>query len=77
MALMPEPQKLPAKDTTPLVPRTVKYRVLERTFHLGAIADPFDSDGKPNFVMGPPGLHGGPLEQVEPPYVEPKGKSAA
>jgi hypothetical protein len=66
MALVPnEPSPL-AKDTTPRGGRSVKYRVLQTTYVNGAIVQPQSGDGEDSFVMAPPGLHGGALEQVEP-----------
>ena len=64
------------KDTTPASGRTVKYRVKDRTFVNGALVDPETADGQPNFVMSTPGLHGGALEQVEPPLGAPKSVAA-
>lgn len=63
------PSELMPKDTTPSGGRTVKYRVVGRTFVNGALAGP--RDGEDIFVMGVPGLHGGPLEQVDPPLNPP------
>jgi hypothetical protein len=60
------PEKMMAKDTTPTDGRTVLYQVLARTFVNGALAEP-SSDGSEVFVMSVPGLHGGPLKQVNPP----------
>lgn len=74
---MPElkPNEAFPKDTTPSAGRSVKYRVLDRTFVNGALVDPETVDGKPNFVMAPAGLHGPALEQVDPPLAAPKAAS--
>lgn len=63
------------KDTTPTGGRSVKYRVLDRTFVNGALVEPETFDGQPNYVMAQAGLHGGALEQVDPPLVAPKAAS--
>ena len=67
MALTPIPTQTMPKDTTPASGRTVKYRVLARTFINGALVDPQTPEGADNFVMATAGLHGGALEQVDPP----------
>ena len=64
MALIndPSPNATMPKDTTPAVPRTVRYQVLQRTFVNGALVDPATPEGEPNFIWSVAGLEGPALK---------------
>ena len=49
-------------DAASEAPKMVRYRVLKKCFRNSEIIEPYDRDGKPNYVMAEEGLDGDVLE---------------